>query len=86
MDLKTFLAATYNVYESKHESEFIYVGHDPANQWSAFLKGEEKDLGLVDTLEQAQAAAHRLYDEGLVCGLKLEWRLLSQTVIKDWVE
>ena len=86
MDAKSFIAQTYNVHESKHGEDFIYIGHDPAKRWSAFLNNEEKDLGFVDTLEQAQAAAHRLYDAGQTCALKLEWKLLPQTEIKDLVK
>jgi hypothetical protein len=83
MDLKTFLASTYNVHESRHGDEFIYVGHDPAKQWLAFFKGEDQDVGLVNTLEEAQTAAHRLYDVGKVCPLVLTWKLIPQTEIKD---
>lgn len=83
MDAKEFLTATYNVYESKHGRGHIYVGHDPAKQWSAFFKGKEQDLGFVDTLEQAQFVAHRIYDAGKPCALKLKWKLIRQTEIKD---
>ena len=83
MDLKTFLAANYNVHESKHGDEFIYIGHDPANQWTAFFKGKEQDLGLVSTLEEAQVAAQRLFDSEKKCPLRLEWKLIAQTEIRD---
>ena len=83
MDLKTFLAAAYNVHESKHGREIIYVGHDPCNRWSAFFKGKERDLGLIDSLAQAQAAAHRHFDSGKKCTVELNWKLLPGTEVKD---
>lgn len=83
MDSKTFLAATYNVHESKHGTEFIYIGHDPANQWSAFFNGKEQDLGLVSTLKEAQDAAHRLFESDKKCSLKLDWKLIPQTEVRD---
>ncbi len=83
MDLKTFLSATFNIHESKHGDKIIYVGHDPSNQWLAFFRGKGQDLGLIDTLAQAQAAAHRLFDSGKSCSLKLKWELLPKTEIKD---
>jgi len=86
MDARSFVAQTFNVHESKHGDDFIYIGHDPSKRWSAFLNEEERDLGFVDTLEQAQAAAHRLYDAGRACALGLEWKLISQTEVRDLVE
>ncbi len=81
MDLKMFLAANFNVHESRHGDETIYIGHDQARRWSAFFKGEEQDLGLVDTLEQAKAVAHRQFDTDGKCVVKLDWKLISQTKI-----
>jgi hypothetical protein len=86
MDARSFLAQAYNVHGSRHGDDFIYIGHDPSNQWSALLNGEERDLGFVDTLEQAQAAARRLYDAEQTCALKLEWKLIAETEIRDLVE
>ncbi len=86
MDVKTFLTAQFNVHESKHGDEIIYIGHDPAKQWSAFFKGKEQDLGLVDTLTEAQDSSHHLFDLGKKCSLKLKWKLIPQTEIKDMVK
>ena len=86
MDAKNFVDQTYNVHQAKHNTDFIYVGHDPANQWSAFLNGNVQDLGFVETLEQAQEAAHRLYDAERSCALKLEWKLIPKTEARDLVE
>jgi hypothetical protein len=86
MDEKNFVDLNHNVYQAKHNTDFIYIGHDPANQWSAFLNGKVQDLGFVDTLEQAQEAAHRLYDAGPTCALKLEWKLIPKTEARDLVE
>lgn len=86
MDARSFVAQTYNVHESRHGDDFIYIGHDPSKQWSALLNGEEQDLGFVDTPEEAQAAAHRLYDAGQSCALKLEWKLITETEVRDLVK
>ena len=83
MDPKSFVAQTYNVHESQHDRDFIHIGHDPAKRWSAFFNGKEHDLGIVNTLEEAQTAAHNLYDAGQTCALKLEWKLIPETEIKD---
>jgi len=83
MDLKTFLSATLNTYQSKHGDDFIYIGHDPAKQWTAFFKGNEQELGVVDTVEQAKVAAHRLFDSGKNCSIKLDWKLIPESEVKD---
>jgi hypothetical protein len=82
-DAKTFVLLTNNVHVAKHGEDFIYVGHDVANRWSAFFSGTEEELGSVDTLEHAQIAAHRLLHAGASCSLNLEWELIPQTEIKD---
>ena len=86
MNAKSFVAQTYNVHQAKHGTKIIYIGHDSANQWSALLNGKEQDLGFVDKLEQAQEAAHRLYDAGQTCALKLEWKLIPRTEVRDLVK
>ncbi|HMH13484.1 MAG TPA: hypothetical protein VK578_10280 [Edaphobacter sp.] len=86
MDIKTFLIAQFNVHESKHGDEFIYIGHDPAKQWSAFFKGEERDLGLVVSLDEAQDSAHYLFDSRKKCSFILEWKLMAHSEIKDMVK
>ncbi len=83
MDLRMFLAASYNVHESRHANEVIYIGHDQANRWTAFFKGKDRDLGLIDTLEQAKAEAHRQFDSAEKCPIALDWKLVPETEIKD---
>ena len=83
MDLKTFLTGVYNVHESKHGNQIIYVGHDMANRWSAFFKGKEQDLGMIDTQDQAEAVAHQLFDSGKKCAIKLDWKLMARTKVDD---
>jgi hypothetical protein len=83
MNAKEFAQASFNVHGAKHGEDFIYIGHDPANRWSAFFKGKEQDLGVIDTLAQAQAAAHHLFDTRKKCSLRLEWKLIAETKIKD---
>ena len=83
MDAKMFLLTTKNVYEARHGKEFIFVGHDVANRWSAFFSGREESLEFVDTLEEAETAAHRIFDAGKSCSLKLEWKFILRTEIRD---
>lgn len=83
MDLKTFLLETWNIHESRHGDDLIYVGHDQENRWSVFFSGRERVLGAVNTLAQAQMAAHWLFDSGKNCSIKLEWRLIPESEIKD---
>jgi hypothetical protein len=81
MDKSTFLRATKNVHGAKHGTDFIYVGNDVVpNRWWAFFDGSEKDLHSVSSLEEAKAAAHRLFDNDRTCELELEWTLLPETL------
>ncbi|MGB7549023.1 MAG: hypothetical protein WBM14_14845 [Terracidiphilus sp.] len=81
MDLNTFLFVAKNVHEAKHGKEVIYVGNEVMpERWLAFFNGKEIDLDSVNSLEEAEVAAHRLFDNAKTCSFELEWKIRPESL------